>query len=716
MSLVSSNKYYIPFNKSQIIELPLNEMEPYEISEYSIEKYYFTNGKRIYKNELYPIIEFKNEDKEKIESLNYSKNYIPQKKGCYDIGGEFFFFQRKKINIIIFIINNEIKMGDMNELLFFIINNCPDKENSISITTIVCSYNYVSEFRPVCFFHDKPYHFYDEYVSNHKEEYDKFIKSINNIYKVYSINLYELNSSDLLEDLNVFPLTLPHFIIYDRNYRILYQDNLFQETPERLNDICQCIYKNIENPYNVKDFKSLMKMCPVETKSFFDKIEKNIENNKIFNNEKEFNQEREKLLNLIREESKKPENKDKSCKIYFTKKYQSLSKEQLESINDKNLDTIINNSNVKITYLKPIIAINNNDKLLPTFLYDSDYLTFPKKFRNNSNILLHYTWKCSLSFCENNKIKNAEFQFETNQIFSNLSLNKKQSFNVIYNEGFDYYYIPLNFKTLFKDKTKYFSINLKPKLIPSQKYKLKFNDSNTKEKEIEIKKDEITIFQYFREDLYLDQFDLTEIINKLKEENPTIKIKYYIVILIAGDKFKNSIYFDKVMNFLNQCTGIDNVLFYTYLIDEFHELTKYLTMGPYLYIFGLKKELVYFEMIPEKNEKTKELLIYYVNKLLLKSFEKNISKNQYKSLKSLYKDFLKLNKLYPDKTIVELELTKIKYFDDKVTEYFFKFYNHEKKIWENEKNNNQPEELIELKKKIQNILNENILNINKIEV
>lgn len=716
MSLVSSNKYYIPFNKSQIIELPLNEMEPYEISEYSIEKYYFTNGKRIYKNELYPIIEFKNEDKEKIESLNYSKNYIPQKKGCYDIGGEYFFFQRKKINIIIFIINNEIKMGDMNELLFFIINNCPDKENSISITTIVCSYNYVSEFRPVCFFHDKPYHFYDEYVSNHKEEYDKFIKSINNIYKVYSINLYELNSSDLLEDLNVFPLTLPHFIIYDRNYRILYQDNLFQETPERLNDICQCIYKNIENPYNVKDFKSLMKMCPVETKSFFDKIEKNIENNKIFNNEKEFNQEREKLLNLIREESKKPENKDKSCKIYFTKKYQSLSKEQLESINDKNLDTIINNSNVKITYLKPIIAINNNDKLLPTFLYDSDYLTFPKKFRNNSNILLHYTWKCSLSFCENNKIKNAEFQFETNQIFSNLSLNKKQSFNVIYNEGFDYYYIPLNFKTLFKDKTKYFSINLKPKLIPSQKYKLKFNDSNTKEKEIEIKKDEITIFQYFREDLYLDQFDLTEIINKLKEENPTIKIKYYIVILIAGDKFKNSIYFDKVMNFLNQCTGIDNVLFYTYLIDEFHELTKYLTMGPYLYIFGLKKELVYFEMIPEKNEKTKELLIYYVNKLLLKSFEKNISKNQYKSLKSLYKDFLKLNKFYPDKTIVELELTKIKYFDDKETEYFFKFYNHEKKIWENEKNNNQPEELIELKKKIQNILNENISNINKIEV
>jgi len=293
--------------------------------------------------------------------------------------------------------------------------------------------------------------------------------------------------------------------------------------------------------------------------------------------------------------------------------------------------------------------------------------------------------------------------------FSNLTLKKTHSFNVIYNEGFDYYYIPLNFKTLFKDKTKYFSINLKPKLIPSQKYKLKFKDSNTKEKEIEIKKDEITIFQYFREDLYVEQFDLSETINKLKEENPNIKIKYYIVILIAGDKFKNSIYFDKVMNFLNQCTSVDNVLFYTYLIDEFHELTKYLTMGPYIYIFGLKKELVYFELIAEKHDKTKELLIYYVNKLLLKSYEKIITKQQYKLLKGLSKDILSLNKLYPNKTIIELELSKIKYFDGKETVYSFKFYNFEKKIWDNEKDINKQQEVVDLKKKIQDIL---ILNEN----
>ena len=168
------------------------------------------------------------------------------------------------------------------------------------------------------------------------------------------------------------------------------------------------------------------------------------------------------------------------------------------------------------------------------------------------------------------------------------------------------------------------------------------------------------------------------------------------------------------MNFLNQCTGVDNVLFYTYLIEEFHELTKYLTMGPYIYIFGLKKELVYFEIIPEKNEKTKELLIYNVNKLLLKSYEKNITKQQYKLLKQLYKDFLGLYKLYPDKAIVELELTKIKYFDGKENDYFFKFYNYEKKIWETDKNKNQQEQLVDLKKKIHNILEKIYILINLI--
>ena len=145
-------------------------------------------------------------------------------------------------------------------------------------------------------------------------------------------------------------------------------------------------------------------------------------------------------------------------------------------------------------------------------------------------------------------------------------------------------------------------------------------------------------------------------------------------------------------------------MFYTYLIEDFHELTKYITLGPYIYIFGLKKELIYFEINKEKKEETKELLKYYVNKLLLKTYEQSITKQQYKLFKGLHKDFLKLNKIYNDKTIVELKLTKIKYFDNKEPDYIFKFYNNEKKIWNTEKDENQYPDLVELKKKIQNIL------------
>ena len=145
-------------------------------------------------------------------------------------------------------------------------------------------------------------------------------------------------------------------------------------------------------------------------------------------------------------------------------------------------------------------------------------------------------------------------------------------------------------------------------------------------------------------------------------------------------------------------------MFYTYLIEDFHELTKYITLGPYIYIFGLKKELIYFEINKEKKEETKELLKYYVNKLLLKTYEQSITKQQYKLFKGLYKDFLRLNKIYNDKTIVELKLTKIKYFDNREPDYLFKFYNNEKKIWNTEKDENQHPDLVELKKKIQNIL------------
>ena len=69
---------------------------------------------------------------------------------------------------------------------------------------------------------------------------------------------------------------------------------------------------------------------------------------------------------------------------------------------------------------------------------------------------------------------------------------------------------------------------------------------------------------------------------------------------------------------------------------------------------------------------------------------------------------------------MEIELTKIKYFDDKNTDYIFKFYNFEKKIWNIDKDKNQRQEVIEIKNKIQNILilnenNEETSNIKKNE-
>ena len=223
---------------------------------------------------------------------------------------------------------------------------------------------------------------------------------------------------------------------------------------------------------------------------------------------------------------------------------------------------------------------------------------------------------------------------------------------------------------------------------------------------MEIKKDVIEIFQFFREHLYHEQANFGETIKKLREENPKIKIKYYLGILIAGDQFQNSIFYDKVKSFIETFTNVDDILFFSYVIEEFHEMTKYFTMGRNIYIFGLKNELVNVTLIPDKIEETRESLIYTVNKLLLKNYEKEINKEKYISLKEIWKDFLKIKKIRNDKILLEVELSKIKYFDDKKkTRYFFKCYNYEKKVGDdNTKNNEQIQELFDLKNKIQQIL------------
>jgi hypothetical protein len=266
------------------------------------------------------------------------------------------------------------------------------------------------------------------------------------------------------------------------------------------------------------------------------------------------------------------------------------------------------------------------------------------------------------------------------------------------------------------DKSKFFDVHLKPYLITNQNYKVKYKDINTKEKTLEIKVDEISFFQLFRENAFQEQSNFGEIINKLRKENPKVPIKYYLVVLTAGDQFKNSVFYDKVKAFLDTFTYVDDILFYSYLIDEFYEMSQYFTLLRNIYIFGLKNESYYFELIPDKIEKSKEMLVYYVNKLLLKSYEKEIDKSQYKLLKQTWKDFLKIQENNKDKILMEIELSKIKFFDNKDTKYIFKCYNHEKKIKDDNQNNNnqQIKELIELKHKIQEILEHKDSNKNQI--
>jgi ABC-type antimicrobial peptide transport system permease subunit len=189
-----------------------------------------------------------------------------------------------------------------------------------------------------------------------------------------------------------------------------------------------------------------------------------------------------------------------------------------------------------------------------------------------------------------------------------------------------------------------------------------------------------------------------------------MKFKYYIVILISGDKIQNSVNYDKLKEFFKTCSHVNNILIYTYSIDEFRELTKYLTAGPCVYVFGPKKEMVYFELTPDK-QKTKDLLLFYVNKLLVESYEKNITKEQYKLLKDLSKDILGLNKLYPDQKLIELELSKIKYFNNIEKNYIFKLYNYQKKVKNDDKVVEQKQEVIDLEKKVEEILSLNGSNL-----
>lgn len=650
MDLVYNSQYFFPRKQEDLGQLPLDKLNC-TINKYIIEKFFIVNCNYITRREEYPFLAMN------VPNQQISNNYLLKINKCYELGGEYFCFQRKKMNFVIFLNKNEQKIKDLYAMLFYIYNNNPNEEDSINVTILMSSYTYLTDFKPNCIFHDKPYHFFTDYCTQNKVDYEKFTKTKVPKFKVINLNMYDVASLNILIDLDVKPIFLPQFIIYDKNYKILYKDNLFQETPERFVEICQKIFKFISEPYDPKKDFYLGTRSPIRIGSFFEKIEKEIKNNSIFKNEEEFLAVRSMILDKCLKQEKN-QKRGKTCKVYFITRVQNL-----------NYD-LSNSAISKITYVKPFVFQNSNSSL-PDFLYGSNFIKFTKLLHNGPNEYLSYTYQCAKSYISNTGMK-CEMSFETKKKVSNLTILEKREFNIEYTESFENYYIPLNFKILFRDKMKFFTINLFPKLNKEETFKILFKDINDNDKEFIIQENEITILQYFREDLFIYQIDLSEKINTLKQMYPNIKFKYCILVLIPCDKFKNSIHYDGIMKFLNSCKQIDEVLVFTYVINDFKQLTKYITNGPFIYIFDQNKQSVSFEVFPGDRKRIEEWFLNSMTKILNPyKWKFNISKNQYKELKELKSSILELYGINSEKEIISLFLTKKKMFDSPQKCFYF---------------------------------------------
>ena len=668
-------------------KLPLEKFDC-SYNKYIIEKHLNINGNYITKTEDYYYLDFgKN-------TQNIANEYTLKLFKCYEIGGEFLYLIRKKMNFLIFMNKNEQKIKDMNSLLFYIYNMSQNSEDLISFTIIMCSYSYITDYKPNCLFHDKPYHFYTDYCAKNKEQFELFMKNKIPKIKNYHLNLCEVSNTKTFSNLGIRPIFLPMFIIYDQNFKLLYQDNLFQETPKNLNEICNEMFKFISNPYNPRHKISFMKKCPIRISNFFDKLERRIKNeNCILKNEEEYNNIRKEILEKCL--NQQVDNKRKgNCKMYFVKRITNLNPDLTLS------------ENSKIIYLSPYICQNNINNPLPKFLFGNENIGFLKVFNKLENLYLRYTWKCALSFIENNQI-DCELNFKTIKNISNLNNLERKEFNCEYHKGFELYYIPFNFKILFKDKTKFFSINLTPKILSNVGYSVIVKDINDKEKKFSINEGEITILQYFREDLYVNQFDLTEKIEKIKSLYPNIKFRYCILILIPCDKFKNSLYYDRIMNFINSCQSCDDILIFTYVTEEFKELTKIVTNGPFIYIFDQQRKMTCFEVFPGERNKTEEMLNEKIERILKPKWTFDLNKEQYKLIKKINRKVLEMNSKVDDKNIIELEIEKTKFFVNKESKYSLTLikYDYDERL---------KEKLESLKNEIVSILGDEALKIDLI--
>ena len=309
MDLIYNKNQFFPKNKLILQEIPTEKFNC-SINKYIIEKNIIINGNIISNIDEYPFLDFNS------QTQNISNEFLLKLHKFFEIGGEFLTLIRKKLNILIIMNKNEQKIKDMNAILFYIMNNNQKFEDLISVTIIMCTYNYIIDYKPNCLFHDKPYYFYSDYCTKNKEKFENFLNYKIPKFKTFNLNLYEINQVGILFNLGIKPIFLPQFIFYDKNCKILYFDNLFQETPKKLNKICNEIFNFLNFPYNPKKNVIFGKKNNIKINTFFDKINKIIKQNqceKICENEKEFNKLKIDLIDNI---LNKNIQKNKSCKIY----------------------------------------------------------------------------------------------------------------------------------------------------------------------------------------------------------------------------------------------------------------------------------------------------------------------------------------------------------------------------------------------------------------
>jgi hypothetical protein len=653
MDATYTEHIFFPRKPEYLKLLPLDKIDC-TVNKYITEKYFVINSNYIYRLEEFHFLMMNNLD----TAQNISDEYLLKINKSYQIGKDYFTFQRRKLNFFIILNKTEQQIKQLYELLFYFFNSAiendrPLNEDNISISILLCSFTYITDIKLSSILYDFPYTFFCEYVNDNKEEFELFSKSVIPKLKFYNLNLNKIESSTILYDLNVKACFIPQFFIYDKNYRIFYSGNLFQELSEHFVYICKELHNYLYEPFNHRKTLNLRSHKNLVVSTLIDKIEKEITKGNVLSNEEEFNLIKQTLTDKFINPSSNQ--KKASGTIYFIKKIVDLNKDFTEGPQSK------------VIYLNPIILQNS---MLPDFLYGSPYVHFRRFIHKTQNEFLNYTYECARSYIANTGMK-ADITFVIKKRISNIKIHERREFIVEYSESFDNYCIPFNFKILFRDKRRFFSVTLFPKTNLNNSYMLNLKDEDNNDKILHIKENEITIIQYFREDLHFCVKDIGSTINTYKVKYPNVKINYYILVLIICDKFNDSCFKDEILKLKESVSHLNDLFIFKYDPTTYKEVTKYFPNTPMIYIFDKQRQMFLIEMscceLGRHDDLVTLRLFRAINPLKWKFV---VNKHQYKQVKDLRNFILGLNKYNNEKEIVIIYMKKTKYLEsNKDNEY-----------------------------------------------